>query len=99
MAWCWCELCQSKGHHVDKAGGDPAPHKLLLLLVVAELAEQVQAFGDILALTPELAFRFRTYWSIVARRRTQAPDVRFGRIAVGIRTALLHFRPAVDTWA
>ena len=52
---------------VDKARGDPAPHKPLLLL----------AFGDILALTPELAFRFCTYWSIVAHRRTQAPDVRY----------------------
>ena len=48
---------------VDKARGDPAPHKPLLLLVVLELAEQGQAFGDILALTPELAFRFCTYWS------------------------------------
>ena len=46
---------------VDKARGDPAPHKPLLLLVVLELAEQGQAFGDILALTPELAFRFCTY--------------------------------------
>ncbi len=43
---------------VDKARGDPAPHKPLLLLVVLELAEQGQAFGDILALTPELAFPF-----------------------------------------
>jgi predicted restriction endonuclease len=61
---------------VDKARGDPAPHKPLLLLVVLELAEQGPSFGDILALTPELAFRFCTYWSIVAHRRTQAPDVR-----------------------
>src|SRR6266446_692776 len=62
---------------VDKARGDAAPHKPLLLLVVLELAEQGQAFGDSLALTPELAFRFCTYWSIVAQRRTQAPDVRY----------------------
>ena|GEM_PF-2893921 len=45
--------------------------------MVLELAEQGLAFGDILALTPELAFRFCTYWSIVAHRRTQAPDVRY----------------------
>ena len=51
---------------VDKARGDPAPHKPLLLLVVLELAEQTQSFGDILPLTPELAFRFCTYWSVVA---------------------------------
>ncbi|HEV3083915.1 MAG TPA: HNH endonuclease [Gemmataceae bacterium] len=62
---------------VDKARGDPAPHKPLLLLVVLELAEQGPSLGDILALTPELAFRFCTYWSIVAHRRTQAPDVRY----------------------
>jgi putative restriction endonuclease len=62
---------------VDKARGDPAPHKPLLLLVILELAEQTQSFGDVLPLTPELAFRFCTYWSIVAHRRTQAPDVRF----------------------
>src|SRR6266481_1515435 len=62
---------------VDKARGDPAPHKPLLLLVVLELGEQTQSFGDILALTPELAFRFCTYWSIVAHRRTQAPDLRY----------------------
>ena len=62
---------------VDKARGDPAPHKPLLLLVVLELAEQTQSFGDILPLTPELAFRFCTYWSVVAHRRTQAPDVRY----------------------
>ena len=41
---------------VDKARGDPAPHKPLLLLVVLELAEQGPSLGDILALTPELAF-------------------------------------------
>jgi putative restriction endonuclease len=62
---------------VDKARGDPAPHKPLLLLVVLELAEQELLPRDILPLTPELAFRFCTYWSIVARRRSQRPDVRY----------------------
>jgi len=61
---------------LDKARGDPAPHKPILLLVVLELAEQSH-FGDVLPLTPELAFRFSTYWRIVAHRRTQAPDVRY----------------------
>src|SRR5438045_4189470 len=28
-------------------------------------------------LTPELAFRFCTYWTIVASRRKQRPDVRY----------------------
>jgi putative restriction endonuclease len=62
---------------VDKARGDPAPHKPLLLLVVLELAEQDLLPRDVLPLTPELAFRFCTYWSIVAHRRTQRPDVRY----------------------
>ncbi len=62
---------------VDRARGDPAPHKPLLLLVILELAEKSASFGDILPLTPELAFRFCTYWGIVAHRRTQAPDIRY----------------------
>src|SRR5713226_188414 len=61
----------------DKARGGPAPHKPLLLLVILELAEQTPSFGDVLPLTPELAFRFSTYWGIVAHRRSQAPDVRY----------------------
>jgi putative restriction endonuclease len=63
---------------VDKARGDPAPHKPLLLLIVLELAEQGQLPPDRpLPLTPELAFRFCSYWKIVAHRRSQAPDVRY----------------------
>jgi putative restriction endonuclease len=62
---------------VDKASGDPAPHKPLLLLVVLELAEQGMLPNQELALTPELAYRFSTYWSIVASRRKQRPDVRY----------------------
>jgi len=46
-------------------------------LVILEFAEKEQSFGDILPLTPELAFRFCTYWSIVAHRRSQAPDIRY----------------------
>jgi putative restriction endonuclease len=61
---------------VDKARGDPAPHKPLLILVVLELAEQGLLPNDVLPLTPELAFRFCTYWSVVASRRTQKPDIR-----------------------
>ena len=57
--------------------GGPAPHKPLLLLVVLELAEQGLLPKEVLPLTPELAFRFCTYWTVVAQRRTQRPDVRF----------------------
>jgi putative restriction endonuclease len=62
---------------VDKARGNPAPHKPLLLLVVLELAEQGKLPSKILPLTPELAFQFCTYWSVVAHRRSQRPDVRY----------------------
>ena len=61
----------------DRASGDPAPHKPILLLVVLELAEQGLLPDEVLPLTPELAFRFCTYWNVVASRRKQAPDIRF----------------------
>ncbi len=57
--------------------GSPAPHKPLLLLVIIELAEQRLLPRGMLPLTPELAFRFCTYWTIVAHRRPQKPDVRY----------------------
>jgi putative restriction endonuclease len=51
---------------VDRARGDPAPHKPLLLLVLCDLVEKENLRNAILPLSPELAFRFYTYWSIVA---------------------------------
>jgi putative restriction endonuclease len=62
---------------VDRARGNPAPHKPLLLLVILDLAEDGQLPPTPLPLTPELAFRFCTYWSVVATRRHQRPDVRY----------------------
>lgn len=61
---------------VDKARGDSAPHKPLLLLVILDLIEEKLLQQEILALTGELAFRFCTYWTVVAARRKQAPDIR-----------------------
>src|SRR6266446_9721920 len=61
---------------IDRARGDPAPHKPLLLLVILELAEQGLLPEDLLPLSPELAFRFFTFWNVVAHRRTRPPDVR-----------------------
>jgi putative restriction endonuclease len=60
---------------VDRARGDPAPHKPLLRLAICDLAEQGD-LPEVVPLSPELAFRFYTYWSIVAKRRPQRPDVR-----------------------
>jgi len=61
---------------VDRARGDPAPHKPLLILVLCDLAETGNLHRDVLSLSPELAFRFYAYWSIVSGRRSQRPDVR-----------------------
>ncbi len=52
-----------------------APHKPLLLLVVAELAE-LGKLQPILSLTGELVFRFFAFWTIVANRRLQKPNIR-----------------------
>ncbi|MGO8752284.1 MAG: HNH endonuclease [Thermoguttaceae bacterium] len=62
---------------VDRASGDPAPHKPLLLLVILDLAQEGLLPPKTLPLTPELASRFLSYSSIVANRRSQRPDVRF----------------------
>ena len=53
-----------------------APHKPLLLLVVLEMIENGDLQGPLLKLTPELAFRFSQFGTIVAHRRTQRLDVR-----------------------
>jgi hypothetical protein len=60
---------------IDRAKG-PAPHKPVLLLVLLDLAEQGLLPDTTVPLTPELAFPFYSYWSIVAHRRRQRPDVR-----------------------
>ena len=59
---------------VDR-NGTIAPHKRLLLLVLAELAEQDKLTEKILPLTGELVFRFLAYWTVVAERRSQRPDI------------------------
>jgi len=61
--------------HVDRKGSI-APHKPLLLLVLAEFAEQGKLSEKILPLTGELVFRFLAYGTIVAERRPQRLDIR-----------------------
>lgn len=61
---------------IDRARGDPAPHKPLLLLAILEIAERGELTGPELPLSPDLAFRFSVYWSVVAERRKTRPDVR-----------------------
>lgn len=61
---------------IDRARGDPAPHKPLLLLVILEMAEKGEVTSREILLSPDLAFRFSVYWSVVAQRRKQPPEVR-----------------------
>lgn len=60
---------------VDRKGGNIAPHKPLLLLVLAGLAEDGKLCEPLLHLTGELVFQFLTFWTIVAERRHQRPDI------------------------
>jgi putative restriction endonuclease len=53
-----------------------APHKPLLLLVVFDLLEDGQLGDGLLRRDGNLAFRFSSYWTIVAERRQTRPDVR-----------------------
>jgi putative restriction endonuclease len=53
-----------------------APHKPLLLLVILEMIEQGDLASPLLKLTPELAFRFSQFGTVVAHRRTQRMDIR-----------------------
>lgn len=61
---------------VDKARGDPAPHKPIMLLVFCDLAAEGDLTHQRLVLSGEIAFRFTNYWSVVTGRRSQAPEVR-----------------------
>ncbi|MFN7877182.1 MAG: HNH endonuclease [Pirellula sp.] len=60
---------------VDRSKGI-APHKPLLLLVVFELIENGDLQNPTLFLTPEIAFRFSQFATIVAHRRTKRLDIR-----------------------
>lgn len=53
-----------------------APHKPLLLLVFLEVVENGDFAGGSLSLTPDLAYRFDTFFNVVQHRRTAKPDVR-----------------------
>jgi putative restriction endonuclease len=61
--------------HYDPASGI-APHKPLLLLVVCDLAAEGKLDGALLHRDGDLAFRFSSFWRIVADRRRTKPDVR-----------------------
>jgi putative restriction endonuclease len=73
----WLEQVSSlRPDKAHPALGD-APQKPLLLLVVCDLAEEGKLDGAILRKDGDLAFRFSSYWRIVAPRRKTKPDVSF----------------------
>lgn len=53
---------------IDRASRYPAPHKPLLLLAIIDQIENGAISNPEIKLTPELAFRFLTYWGVVACR-------------------------------
>jgi len=53
-----------------------APHKPLLLLIICDLVEEGALGGGLLNRDGTLAFRFGTYWRVVADRRRTKPDLR-----------------------
>jgi putative restriction endonuclease len=59
---------------VDRSRG-PAPHKPLLLLVMAELADAGK-LRHVMPLNGELTFRFLVYWAAGASKRPTRPDIR-----------------------
>ena len=61
--------------NIDRAKG-AAPHKPLLLLCLMEIAEEGGLAQEIMSVTGELAFRFASYWSVVAHRRPQRPEIK-----------------------
>lgn len=61
--------------NIDRAKG-AAPHKPLLLLCLLEIAEEGGLPRKLMPITGELAFRFSGYWSVVAHRRPQRPDMK-----------------------
>jgi putative restriction endonuclease len=60
--------------NIDRARG-AAPHKPLLLLCLLEIAEQ-GALQEFMPVTGVLTFNFIEYWSVVAHRRSQRPDIK-----------------------
>ena len=64
---------------VDRSRGEAmgaAPHKPLLLLTLADMAEAGELTGPEVVLSPAVAFRFAGYWPAVVARRQVGPDVR-----------------------
>ena len=60
---------------IDRARGDPAPHKPFLLLVILEMADRGEITGSELLLSPDLAFRFSLFNSVIVARQRPPLDL------------------------
>jgi putative restriction endonuclease len=74
---------------IDRPRG-AAPHKPLLLLCLLEFAEEGALTRGIMPITGELAFRFSRFWSVVAHRRPQRPDLKLPLVSHPIPADLQH---------
>lgn len=63
--------------------GGAAPHKPFLLLAVADMVDEGVLRTPVIQRTPELVFRFQSFWDVVAVRRSAAPDIRMPFHALG----------------
>ena len=73
----WLERLNSlRPDKAHPALGD-APQKPLLLLVVCDVVEQGKLDGALLRKDGDLAFRYSSYWRVVAPRRKTKADVNF----------------------
>ena len=61
---------------IDRAGGDPAPHKPFLVLVVLEMAERGEITEPELPMSPDLAFRFSLFNSVISERKRRPLELR-----------------------
>ncbi len=61
---------------IDHARGDPAPHKPFLLLVILETADRGEITGTELPLSPDLAFRFSLFNSVITERKRPPLELR-----------------------
>lgn len=58
-----------------KQGNNNAPHKPLLLLLLCERIEERKTEGALIKRDGDLAYRFHSYWTVVADRRRSRPDL------------------------
>jgi putative restriction endonuclease len=61
---------------IDRASGDPAPHKPFLLLVVLEMADRGELKSQELPLSPDLAYRFSLFNQVIADRKRPPLELR-----------------------